>query len=429
MSRATRVLVGGVGVLASLTLAACGGDDEDGGGGAEQLDLVIGVTAPLTGDFSDFGPPGAKAAELAGEQLTETIEEAGLDDTVELIVEDSQSDPVAVVQAARGLVGQGASCLVGAWTSAETIPLGESVALPEQVLMISPGSTSNEVREIDDPDGFVNRTTPPDLFQAPTLASYIAEQLGGAQGRVLNLGVRNDAYGTGFADSFVEAWEKAGGEIGEQVVYDPTQPNYDTEAAQIASGDPDAWVIIEFPDTYAKVGPALARTGSWDPARSFAPDGLASSSVPDDVGREATDGMVGSTVGTPEGSEAGERFFELYEGFAPQDVEPQTYATRAFDATILCYLAAVAAGSTDGAEMAAELIEITNPPGEKLTWLQLDQAVEALQAGEDIDFDGASGPIEMDELGDATGGVYDIWRFKGGEYEVFDETPIVKKVE
>ena len=41
------------------------------------------------------------------------------------------------------------------------------------------------------------------------------------------------------------------------VLYDPEQPSYNSEADHITSGNPDAYVIIDFFETYAKVGAAL----------------------------------------------------------------------------------------------------------------------------------------------------------------------------
>ena len=71
---------------------------------------------------------------------------------------------------------------------------------------------------------------------------------------------------------------------------------------------------------------------------------------------------------------------------------------------MLCYLAAVAAGSTDGQEMADKLIDITAPGGDEFTWQQLPDAIKALENGKDIDYTGASGPIDMDVHGDPTAG-------------------------
>ena len=59
------------------------------------------------------------------------------------------------------------------------------------------------------------------------------EELGGAEGKTVNVGARNDAYGTGLAETFSAAWEELGGTIGEEVIYDPKLPNYDSEAEQI----------------------------------------------------------------------------------------------------------------------------------------------------------------------------------------------------
>ena len=67
------------------------------------------------------------------------------------------------------------------------------------------------------------------------------------------------------------------------------------------------------------------------------------------------------------------------------------FDAQTFDAVILCYLAAVAAGSTDGTDMAAEVRDISGPPGEMFTFEQLPDAIEALQSGDDIDYEGAAG--------------------------------------
>ena len=91
---------------------------------------------------------------------------------------------------------------------------------------------------------------------------------------------------------------------------------------------------------------------------------------------------------------------------------------------MLCYLAAVAAGSTEGPEMAEQLQEISGPRGQQYTFEELPQAIEALQNGEDIDYQGASGPIDLDEDGNPTAGVYDLYEFRDGAPEAVDEVPL-----
>lgn len=414
-----------------LGLAACGGDDDDDGGpGETQIDLTVGDSLPLSGDLADFGPPGDKAAKLAVSEINKSIQDAGVDHKVTLVTEDNETNPQAAVQAARKMISSdGASCIAGAWASADTIPTFESATSREGVLQISPASTSDEITGLSDPDGLMNRTAPPDSFQGPTLANFIEEELGSAEGTTVNVGARNDAYGTGLADTFGAAWEEKGGSIGEEVIYDPEQPSYDSEAGQITSGNPDAFVIIDFPETYNKVGPALVRTGNFDPSKAFVTDGLVSSDLASQAGEDAVNGMRATAPGAPDEGSPTEQFDEAYSQFNPKNIDRMTFDAQNFDAVILCYLAAVAAGSTEGTDMAAEVREVSGPPGDEYTYLNLSDAITALQDGDDIDYNGASGQIDMDEAGDATAGVYDTFEFKGGAPEVLGELPVAEKVE
>ena len=179
--------------VAGLTMgvAACGGDDDDGGPGETSLDLTIGDSVPLSGDLADFGPPGDKAAKLAVSEINKAIKQAGVDHKVTLVTEDNETNPQAAVQAARKMISSdGASCIAGAWASADSIPTFESATSREGVLQISPASTSDEITGLDD-DGLVNRTSPPDSFQGPTLSKYLVEKaLGDPSKATVNIGAR-----------------------------------------------------------------------------------------------------------------------------------------------------------------------------------------------------------------------------------------------
>ena len=180
-----RLLAAGAGLTLVLGLAACGGGDDnnDGGGGDGKIDLTIGDSIPLTGDLSDYGPPGQKASDLAISVITKANQQAGVDNTVKVVHEDNETSPQAAVQAARKLVdSDNASCITGAWASSDTIPTAQSVSIPDGVLQISPASTADEITDLDD-DGLLNRTSPPDSFQGPTLANTIADSHGRRPGQ------------------------------------------------------------------------------------------------------------------------------------------------------------------------------------------------------------------------------------------------------
>jgi branched-chain amino acid transport system substrate-binding protein len=394
----------------SLGVAACGDDDDDddGGGGGESLDLVIGNLVPQTGALAPFAPAGEKAIGLAADQVNASIDEAGVDHTVDVLTEDTQTDPQAGVQAARALLTEDASCFNGAWASGVTIPVAESVSTREGILQISPASTSPEITDLDD-DDLLFRTAPADTFQGELLADVIENAIGGAEGKTINIGARNDSYGTGLAETLTEAWEGKGGTVGETVVYDLKSPSYNSEASQIVSGNPDAIMMIDFPDPFNKVSAALVRTGEWDPKKAFGSDGLAQPDLVEIVGPEAAAGMRATAPGSPAGG-PGDAFNALYEDAGGVGRGP--FDAQNFDNVILCYLAAVAAGSTDGEEMAAVLRDITNAPGDEYTWEELPDAIEALQNGDDIDYQGVTGDVELNDAGDPESGVYDVFDFR-----------------
>ncbi len=410
-------------LVLSLGVVACGDDDDGGtggGGGDGQIDLTIGNLVPLTGDLAPYGPAGEKAGELALQEIDSAIKETGVDQTVDLVTEDGASDDQGGVQAARKLIADGATCISGDYASTATVSVARSVTIPEGVMLISPASTADALSDLDD-DGLFARTAPPDGLQGRALADRMEKELGGLQGKTINIGARNDLYGTGFADSLEAELEERGATVAEKVIYDPEQPSYNSEAAQLTSGNPDNFVIIDFPETFAKLGPALARTGNWEPSQTFITDGLSSTDLTELLGPEETEGMLGTAPGAFSG-DAPNAFDALYTK-APGPARNLFDATT-FDDVILCYLAAVAAGSSEGDAIAEAIVDVTAPGGAKYTFEQLPQVIEALENGEDIDYEGASGPVDWDEKGDLSRYIYDISEFKGGKLVKVDTVEV-----
>jgi ABC-type branched-subunit amino acid transport system substrate-binding protein len=401
--------VGGLG-------AGCGDDDTPE---AHVGELRIGVLVPITGDLAPFGGPGAKAAQLAADQVKAATGDSGLE--LRLVQENTRTDPQHAQAAAGTLIeNDGVSALVGPWASSEVIPTAENVSVAAAVPLVSPSATSPAITGLDD-DDLVFRTAPSDVLQGRVLAHLVADRLG-PHATVVTAN-RDDAYGVGLVGEFTRAWEAGGGRVLRNVAYDPGGASLDGEAGVIASGKPDGWVIIDFPETWAKkMGPALVRTGSWDPARTFTADGLRSNSLPESAGREATEGMSG-TAPTSLGAPAGRAFDALWR----KDVgEPrQTYDAQTFDAVVLVALAAAAGGSSDSAAI-AEKLRAVSEGGTKYTFENLAGALTAAAAGKDIDYEGASGPIELDGAGDPAAADYATWSYRDGK--LVDDTNDVIRI-
>ena len=78
---------------------------------------------------------------------------------------------------------------------------------------------------------------------------------------------------------------------------------------------------------------------------------------------------------------------------------------------MLCVLAAVAAGSSDSTAIQEQVQAVSGPPGDQYDYTQLADAIEALQAGDDIDYQGVSGPGDLDDNGDPTLGFYETYEY------------------
>lgn len=417
-------VAGSVAVM-SLGIAACGDDETDSGGtdsggtdtSSAAFDLNVGVLLPQTGDLSIFAPPGEKAANLAIEEASAALE--GTDITVSSTTADTETKAAAAQSAAQKLISDGSTCLVGPWASDETIPVGQTVAARMQVPLISPSSTSPEITDLPD-DGFVFRTAPSDALQGQVLADAVGADLG--TDATISVAARNDAYGEGIATEFKAAFEAAGGTTTGPVLYDPEGTTFDSEASEIVADSPDGYVIIDFEDPYAKVGAALVRTGDFDPTTMYTADGLAfDPKIPSTIPLESLDGAKGTRPATPEGTDTAAAFQKLYDASSEEPKDRGTFDAQNFDAVSLCVLGAVAAGSAEGPDIQAKITEVSGAPGTKYDYTQMADAIAALQAGEDIDFDGVSGPLDLDDNGDPTVGTYDTFEYKGGKFVLGDQ--------
>jgi branched-chain amino acid transport system substrate-binding protein len=397
-----------VGALSVGAVAAGCGDDDSGGGDVGEL--KVGVLVPLTGDLADFGGPGAEAAELAASQVNAAAEEAGSSLQLTLVTEDTKTDPQAAQEAATKVIeSDGVSAIAGPWGTPELIPTAENITIPGGVPLVTPSATGPDLTDLDD-DGLVFRTPPSDAIQGQLIAQIMGEEFGAEA--TITTANRNDAYGTALVAAFTEAWEANGGTVDKNVPYNPEATSLNSEAQQIASGNPDGWMIIDYTGTWAKMGPALVRTDNWDPAKTFTGDGLRSPDLPGDAGPETVEGMRG-TVPTSLDAPAGAAFDALWTAEVQQP--RQSYDAQNFDAVMILALAAAAAGSTDPSAIAENLQGVTGPPGDKYTFETLSEALQALENGDDIDFEGASSPINLDDAGDPTSYNYGTWSYTDGK--------------
>jgi hypothetical protein len=114
-------------------------------------------------------------------------------------------------------------------------------------------------------------------------------------------------------------------------------------------------------------------------------------------------------------SPAFERWFAVYQSYNPAALPPASgFIPGAYDAAMVMALAVTAAGSTEGTAVAAQIRRVANPPGRVICPGQWRKAFRLLAKGKDINYEGALGPVDLDERGNATGLAFGIFRVQPG---------------
>ncbi len=377
---------------AALVAAACSSDP-----------VKIGSIMDKTGDLAEYGGPMEGAIVLAVDQFNEAGGVLGAD--LELITEDGGTSDVIAVEAARKLVTvDGVSAVIGPLGSGITTAVANAVTVPNEVLQISSSATSPSITVLDDKD-FLFRTAPSDAFQGPVLAD-LAMDLGHRSAGVLFI---NSAYGQGLADQFEETYTAMGGSV-TKVPHESGQPSYAAEIAQATANNPDVIVAISYPVSAGVYVREAIESGAADTFLFV--DGTKSEDLIAAVGADHLEGMQG-TAPQPVESAASRQFDNDYQ--AAFGSKNQPYIRETYDATVLVGLAIEAAGTADSVAIRDALREVSSPPGVEVGpgAAEIQRALDLIRDGQDINYEGASGPVDIDENGDVVGTI-GVWKIEGG---------------
>ena len=416
----SRIFQGLTLTLTLFSLMACQASNTGtGNSGNKSGQLKLGALVPTTGDLSSIGQNMPIAVKLAVDTINACN---GVNESpVRLITEDSQTDPSAGVNAMNKLteIDQVAG-VVGAFASSVS-SAALDVAVRNKVMLVSPGSTSpifTDKAKNGDFNGFWARTAPPDTYQAQALAA-LATKKGFKE--VSTVVINND-YGIGFEKQFVQAFEKDGGKIvtkNSPVRYDPKAPTLDSEAKNAFGKKPDAVAAVLYAETGSLLLKSAFEQGLSEGVTVLLTDGVYSDDFIRQVGK-TDDGksIIGGALGTVPGAngEALAEFTSLWKEKTRKEVT--AFVPHSWDAAVLMMLAAESAGENTGEGVKSKILEVANAPGTEVS--EPCQAMELIRQGEDINYQGASGNVDIDANGDVIGG-YDVWEVKpDGTLEVID---------
>ncbi len=407
--------------LGTSTDNTANNNNNQGNNNNSSSGLKLGTLMPVTGDLAPIGQNMPIAAKLA----VETINACGgvNGEPVSLVSQDTQTDPafgttamtqLAEVNQVAGVVGAFAS-------SVSTAAL--DVAVRNNVMLISPGSTSpvfTDRAKQGDFNGYWARTAPPDTYQAQALAT-LAKQRG--FNNVSTVVINND-YGVAFEQEFVQAFNNQGGNIinkDKPVRYDPKATTLDSEAAAAFNNNPDAVAGVLYAETGSLLLQAAFKQGLSNDVTVLLTDGVYSEDFTKQVGKTA-DGksIIAGALGTVPGADgdALADFTNLWrEKNNGKDVT--AFVPHTWDAAILLMLAAEAADSNTGEGIKSKIREVAGGEGKEVS--DPCEAIELVRQGEDINYQGASGNVDIDENGDVIG-VYDVLQVQtDGALKVIDK--------
>ena len=418
--------------LAALTLlaAACGDDDdadstddttEQTGDTRPAADaLTVGVLFPESGSLSAIVGALRTPVDLA---ISEINAAGGvLGNPVGIAAADDGTDDANLAGAGLDSLvnSSNINVLLGPASSDLTEALMDEIR-DADVVACSGSNTAASLEALDDGGRYFG-FAPNDNLQGPALAEVIS-----ADGHQ-SVGVlaRNDTYGTGFADALAGALEEAGVEVPFNEAYDPNSATgYQADVQGLVDAGVDAVAVLGFQDDGGKVIAQMIESGVGPGSFPiYTGDGMQSGTFWQKVGASAdvVDGIKGTApAASPEGVE--HPFAAAYAATGAETIFSAYY----YDCMNVVALAAQSADSFDPDDIAEAIPDVVSG-GE--TCQTFADCKALLDAGEDIDYSGASGDLDLNDAGHVTRGAYDVWEYDAaGAVQTLDVPQVVIEAE
>ena len=369
-------------------------------GTAQAADINVGSVAGVTGPIAELVAPIVAGRNLAAEHVNG---QGGLlgGDNYNLVLADSQCDPKAGVDAGGKVVNvEQVVAIIGASCSGATNGMVQSVTIPAGVVALSDSATAPSITDLDDNDT-VFRVAPSDAYQGLAIAQLAIDQ----GYKKLAMTYANDDYNAGIAAVFEQAFQDLGGEITANQAHEPNKASYRSEISTLSGNGAEGLAIFAY---YGGSGITIIRNslenGLFD--KFMAADGMFDASVIEQIGADILrDNIFITQSASDYADDSYKAFAEAFEATGNDPVAP--YAAHGYDASFLLALAIEKAGSADRGAIGAALREVANAPGTVIRPGEWEKAKAAIAAGEDINYEGASGNVDFDEAGDV-GGIYSV---------------------
>ena len=422
-SEFTRIAVLILACAALALLSACGSDDESSGdsaGGPSTADtdtvkptgdapkgepVKFGALTGVTGDYAPFTKAGLAGAKVAIDEINSNGGVLGR--PVELVVADHKSRVEGAVAGFDRLVEVENVTAIGNVESDAGVAILDA-STERQVPVMCPACGSTELDQIGE---YMWRLAASDTDGGLALAQYAQDN---DLSKIAML-VQQTEGPLSTAENFARFFEEGvGGEVCEDVRFDPGRSSYQAEVQRAWSCDPEAVYLSMGFEAAVPIIQEWQRRGLGGKLL-LSPD-LINEEVAEVLEGVAEGDAVGVGPGFDEESPAYKSFAKRYEEATGTEPSEALWEPVMYDQYIVLALAATAAGEVSGPAIAENVLKVTNPEGE--TVYSYADGVAALKAGDEIDFHGAGSSTDLTENGSLKAPVFNIIEPVDGSFEV-----------
>jgi branched-chain amino acid transport system substrate-binding protein len=361
--------------------------------------LLVGVVLPRSGVDRAYYPVFQPAVAAA---IADVNAAGGVHgQAVRAAWEDDGSTVVGATRAVDDALGRRhADVVIGPATSQIALQVYGAVAAAGAV-ECSGSTTSSELNSIGDQGAFF-RTAPPDVFQGDALAKLVLRD---GHRHVVVVSRSGDNFST-LARIVQTTLQARGADVVRTPDYDPSAPSFDDVARGAAEAKPDAVVLIATAKDGAKVVAALdARRVGPATVPMYATDDVRSTRFADDVRALDPTGLAGIRGTVP--TATGTRRAAFLDAIERAGLDP-TFAANFYDCVVLSALAVQQAGTNDGARVRTAVLDVSRG-GTRCT--DFATCLALLRRGTNIDYDGLSGPCDLDAQGNLTHAFFATWAY------------------
>jgi ABC-type branched-subunit amino acid transport system substrate-binding protein len=365
-----------------------------GCGPAPAETIKIGCVLSTTGLLGPMGEKMMQGAELAVQEIN--AQGGVLGKQIELLEEDDNTDSATCLERVKKLVEvDGVKVLVGGMTSGATMASGSYLA-DHEILMVSPSATNPGIAD-QVWKNWVFRTCLSDALQGEALAPIIEE---GNYTRLATI-VQDNPYGVGLEGALLSALNETGWQ-GEHVIsihFDPAKLDYLTELGQIADANPDIVLAV----TYCDDGKVLFKQAldmGLDNIAWLGCDGNYGSGMFEEP--KCAEFMEKAIIaGTRTAGASGAAYDEFVAAYnATFGATPEVYCDTTYDAIKLIAQAIEQAGTYNSTAIKDALMEIGQ------------------------NYEGASGPISFNTVGDRISGTFEVWKVEKDAEGVYHDVTV-----